>query len=305
MTVASPVDNATPSRPLLAHQSSTSSEQTIHQEGRANGSLDVATSARDKRRSINPSLTLNNLQAPTASPLAAASPSLSPIAASFLQQQQQGSRSATPPRQNGTDSSYVASPRREHFENDANNDGLQYHGSMNNMGSGATSRPPSPWLETFHSDYSGQSTPDMSQTSLRPIFPSYPSSIQHPDNAPSLTWKDLLATSYPEVWQLEDIIANHNSRPWQTVSELRPDQFQTVMDGLQLVSTTFPLSTACSHRRQDSRLLSTHGVRLPYRSHQVPSSYQRAFWLSANIHDDRERFHREGYTIIWRRICCK
>lgn len=201
--------------------------------------------------------------------------------------------------------SYIYLPAIDFDENDANNDDLQYRGSMDSLSSTATSRPPSPLLETFHSDSSEQSTPDMSQTSLRLIFPSQPSSIQHPDNAPSLTWKDLLATSYPAQWQLEDIIADHTSRPWKTVSELRPDQFQAVMDGLQLVSTTFPLSTVRSHHSQDTRLLSAHGFRLPYRSYQVPSSYQRTFWLSSDVHDDRECVHRESYTIIWRRICCK
>lgn len=110
-------------RPPLVRQLSTLSEQSFEQETAASRSvnlssqassdgLSVQTSRRDKRRSINPGLTLSNLTS-SVSPVASPPPTLSPHSATSLHQS--GNRSPTPPAHNGRESPRIPSPLREHF----------------------------------------------------------------------------------------------------------------------------------------------------------------------------------------------
>ncbi|KAK0461358.1 uncharacterized protein EV420DRAFT_1640838 [Desarmillaria tabescens] len=110
-------------RPPLVHQLSTLSEQSFEQETPASHSvnlspqassdgLSVQTSRRDKRRSINPGLTLSNLTSPV-SPAASPPPTLSPLSATF--NRQSGNRSPTPPVHSGRESPRIPSPLREDF----------------------------------------------------------------------------------------------------------------------------------------------------------------------------------------------
>ncbi|KAK0195319.1 signal transducer [Armillaria mellea] len=110
-------------RPPLVRQLSTLSEQSFEQEAAASrpvnlssqpssDGLSVQTSRRDKRRSINPGLTLSNLTS-SVSPVASPPPTLSPHSATFLHQS--GNRSPTPPAHNGRESPRIPSPLREHF----------------------------------------------------------------------------------------------------------------------------------------------------------------------------------------------
>lgn len=109
-------------RPLV-HQLSTLSEQSFEQETTAFRSLNssskassdglsVQTSRRDKRRSIDPGLTLSNVTSP-ASPATSPPPTLSPLSATFTRQS--SNRSPTPPAHNGRESPRIPSPLREHF----------------------------------------------------------------------------------------------------------------------------------------------------------------------------------------------
>ncbi|KAK0504860.1 signal transducer [Armillaria luteobubalina] len=110
-------------RPPLVRQLSTLSEQSFEQETAASrpmnlssqpssDGLSVQTSRRDKRRSINPGLTLSNLTS-SVSPAASPPPTLSPHSVTFLHQS--GNRSPTPPTHNGRESPRIPSPLREHF----------------------------------------------------------------------------------------------------------------------------------------------------------------------------------------------
>ncbi|KIY74283.1 RhoGAP-domain-containing protein [Cylindrobasidium torrendii FP15055 ss-10] len=108
VTVAPPPEGNAPLRPPLAHQSSSSSSNGFLQQE------SEPTSRANKRRSINPGLTLSDLASPPTPP-AASSPTLSPMSASFLRQA--GGRSPTPPSLNGRDSpQHLASPLREQFD---------------------------------------------------------------------------------------------------------------------------------------------------------------------------------------------
>ncbi|THU95345.1 RhoGAP-domain-containing protein [Dendrothele bispora CBS 962.96] len=105
-TVAPPVDE----RPPVFQPPPPSSDQ-----------LGV-TSKRDKRRSINPGLSLQVSDTPPSN-ARSSSPTLSPMSAKFAS----SSRSPTPPTQNGHDSPRAHSPLREHFpvKRPASNGSLQ------------------------------------------------------------------------------------------------------------------------------------------------------------------------------------
>lgn len=91
-------------------------------------------------------------------------------------------------------------------------------------------------LEKIYSRFMEPSTPAISHVSSLPNVPSH-SSL--PNDTPPLTWKVINAASHS--MQLEAIIADLDSKPWERVSELPPKQAQAVMDELQRVS-------AISHR---------------------------------------------------------
>lgn len=120
---------SSPTRPTLSHQLSSSSDT------QSNGTLS-ATTPREKRRSINPGLVLNNssLRSPASPPNG--SPTLSPLSATFMHSQ--NNRSPTPPTHNGRDSPRMPSPLRDNFP-EGNSSRPISNGSVNTNG---TEQPP-------------------------------------------------------------------------------------------------------------------------------------------------------------------
>uniref|UniRef100_A0A0W0FMY6 Putative RhoGAP-domain-containing protein n=1 Tax=Moniliophthora roreri TaxID=221103 RepID=A0A0W0FMY6_MONRR len=136
----SSVDQGSPynKKPLLSHPSidehdsrrAASYDEVSHQgniQRTSSGSMDIpsisvpngngttaslnVTSRAEKRRSINPGLSLNNFKAPSSSNTPSYSPSLSPLSATFIGKQQNNRTSTS--SQNGRESPSASSPLRD------------------------------------------------------------------------------------------------------------------------------------------------------------------------------------------------